>query len=325
MAGLDSTELADLFATVLISGVRHLQRRGLESGYEQRDEDLSSIRGRVLVADTARRMLMLHGKAHCRYDEYTINTRPNQIIRATLRHLAAVPRLNSELRKDLLLIHRELDGIDHAPLTRLSFRAVQVHSNARFYRFLLNVCEMVVSSWLIDEKSGEYRFRDFARDERRMAAVFESFVRNLISRERPDLDVRKEQINWDLGWHSDHSLPYLPRMETDISVRSAENSLIIDTKYYAEAMSTNYGQQRIRSPHLYQIFSYLKNLEARGNADARADGMLLYPAVGHSFRLDYQLGGHKVSVCSLNLSEEWHKIRAELLSLVDKTFGAVST
>ena len=60
---VDSSELADLFASVLISGVRHLLRRGLGRGYERFEGDLVSLRGRVMVAETSRRMMMIHGKA----------------------------------------------------------------------------------------------------------------------------------------------------------------------------------------------------------------------------------------------------------------------
>ena len=314
---VDSSELADLFASVLISGVRHLLRRGLGRGYERFEGDLVSLRGRVMVAETSRRMMMIHGKARCEYDELTENTWPNRIIKATLRHLAGVPSLDKNLQSQLLGLCRDLPGIEPITLTRGAFRSIQLHSNARFYRFLINVCELVVSSWLVDEASGDYRFRDFLRDDKRMARLFESFVQNFLRHECPDLDVRKEKIQWNLDEVADGSMDFLPQMETDISVRSANSTLIIETKYYTEAMTTNFGKERVRSAHLYQLFAYLKNLEARGGVDLVASGMLLYPAVGTSLRLSYKLGGHQISVCTLDLSQDWNIIRAELLELVD--------
>ena len=166
VSGVDSAELADLFATVLISGVRHLLRRGLGRDYERFEEDLASLRGRVLVGESGRRMMMVHGKARCEFDELTINTWPNRVIKATMRHLSGVPSLDKELRAQLLGLCRELPSVDPVPLTRLAFRSIQLHSNARFYRFLISVCELVVSSWLVDERTGIYRFRDFLRDDK---------------------------------------------------------------------------------------------------------------------------------------------------------------
>lgn len=241
----------------------------------------------------------------------------NRVIKATLRHLAGVPNLDKDLRAQLLSLCRDLRAVKPIPLTRQAFRSIQLHSNARFYRFLINVCELVASSWLVDEATGDYRFRDFLRDENRMARLFESFVQNFLRHERPELDVRKENIQWALDWVADGSLDYLPQMETDISVRSADSTLVIETKYYAEALTTYFGKERVRSGHLYQVFSYLKNLEARDGPDALASGMLLYPAVGTSLRLGYRLGGHRISVCTIDLAQDWQKIRAELLELVD--------
>ncbi len=251
------------------------------------------------------------------YDELTENTWPNRVIKATLRHLAGVPSLDKDMRAQLLGLCRDLRGVDPVPLTRLTFRSIQLHSNARFYRFLINVCELVVSSWLVDEATGDYRFRDFLRDEKRMARLFESFAQNFLRHERPELDVRKENIQWALDWVADGSLDYLPQMETDISVRSADSTLVIETKYYAEAMTTYFGKERVRSGHLYQVFAYLKNLEARDGPDVAASGMLLYPAVRTSIRLDYKLGGHRISVCTLDLAQDWQTVRTELLELID--------
>ncbi|PHP66738.1 5-methylcytosine-specific restriction endonuclease system specificity protein McrC [Zhengella mangrovi] len=317
VSGVDSSELADLFASVLISGVRHLMRRGLGRDYERFEEDLASLRGRVLVAESSRRMLMVHGKARCEYDELTANTIPNRVIKATLRHLAAVPSLDKHLKTQLLGLCRDLRDVEPIPLTRLAFRSIQLHSNARFYRFLINICELVVSSWLVDEATGEYRFRDFLRDEKHMARLFESFVQNFLRHERPELDVRKENIQWTLEWAADDSLDYLPQMETDISVRSTNSTLVIDTKYYGEAFTTFFGKERVRSGHLYQVFTYLKNLEARDGPDSEASALLLYPATSNELRLDYKLGGHRISVCTLDLAQDWKTIRAELLNLVD--------
>ena len=73
---------------------------------------------------------------------------------------------------------------------------MQLHSNNRYYKFLLHVCELVHRSWLVDEATGSYRFRDFLRDEQLMARVFEDFVFHFYRIERPEFTVRKEMIAW---------------------------------------------------------------------------------------------------------------------------------
>jgi len=316
VSGVDTTELADLFATVLINGARHLLRRGLDQNYEAHEEELSSIRGRVDVARSARRMLFSHGKAYCQFDELTVNTLPNQILKSTMRCLIGVPELDKDLRKKLNVLHRDLRGIDDIPLSRLIFRKVQLHSNNRFYKFLLNICELVLDSWLVDEKTGKYKFRDFIRDDGKMARLFENFILNFFKTERSDLDVRKERIYWVAESETDPELRLLPTMETDISIRSSSHTLIIDAKYYSQTLQSYFDSKSIHSANLYQIFAYLKNLELRGGNDANAEGMLLYPVVDREIRESYNLHGHTIRISTLDLSREWKDIRAELLGLV---------
>src|SRR5438876_2731190 len=78
---LASNKLADLFAVVLLGGVSHVMRRGLDRNYIPREDVLAGIRGHVDVAESARRLYLAHGRALCRFDEFMTNTLPNQIIK----------------------------------------------------------------------------------------------------------------------------------------------------------------------------------------------------------------------------------------------------
>ena len=180
VTSIDSTELADLFATVLLNGTNHLLRRGLGQDYENHVDELSSIKGRVDVANSSRRMLMSHGRAICAFDELNVNTLPNRIVKSTICYLSGVRTLDKTLKEKLHFIYRRLGGIDDVPLTRQLFRKVQLHSNNRFYKFLLNICELVLASWMVDESAGSYKFRDFVRDEKRMGQAIRELCFQLL-------------------------------------------------------------------------------------------------------------------------------------------------
>lgn len=316
--GVDFTQQADLFAWVLIRGTRHLLRRGLDRSYQTHAETIPGIRGRIDLSTTGQRVLSAQGLVHCEFDELTANTLPNQIIRSAICHLAKVDELDRNLRKQLLTLHRELSGIDSPPLKKQLFRKVQLHSNARFYRFILSICELIADALLIDQKSGRYRFKDFIRDEARMARVYEEFLSNFYRKERPDLSIKKEKITWLAQADDPSSLAYLPSMETDISLCSSERTLIIDAKYYRDTLTNYYGAERIHSANLYQLFAYLKNIDGREGAGQPCEGMLLYPVVKQHVRLDYQIHGNRVRICTVNLAAHWSEIRDELLELVSE-------
>jgi 5-methylcytosine-specific restriction enzyme subunit McrC len=310
------TELVDLLARVLITGIRHAKRRGLDQAYQLVSEEFPGVRGRVDVVGTARRFLAQHGRARCEFDELTVNTRVNQILKATVQRLLKVSSLDKTLRHALQRIHKDLWRIDDRTLSREAFRGVQLHGNNRHYRFLLNVCELVLQACLVDEETGKYRFRDFLQDERLMAKVFEEFVFNFYRIHRPELEVRKEQISWRATSEQDPQLRLLPRMNTDISLRKPGFTLIVDTKYYKQTLQEHFEHQSVHSAHLYQLYAYLKNIEHRDGSDQCAEGMLLYPVVDQQLRLSYEFPGHRMRVCTVDLMQDWRLIDAELHALL---------
>lgn len=316
VSGIDSTELVDLYGSVLLSGLRHVTRRGLDQTYLLVSEDMAGIRGRVNMGETARRLLIHHGRAHCEFDELRVDNLQNQILKSTLRSILRAENLDSGLRSELKQMDRALRDVSTIRLTAPIFRRVQLHRNNRFYRFLLNVCELVFQSSLAAEDSGQYRFRDFVRDQRRMATLFERFVFNFLRMECPWLSVKRDEIRWQAESSADPELRYLPTMRTDVSVRSSSKTLIIDAKFYQKTHQEYYGRERVHSSNLYQIFAYLKNLEGVSGPDASADGMLLYPAVNQNLRLAYTIGGHNIQICTLDLAQDWATIRSELLDLI---------
>src|SRR5262249_4596209 len=114
----------------------------------------------------------------------------------------------------------------------------------------------------------------------------------------------------------------LPAMHTDITLRSKSRIIIIDTKFYREALVENkFGDKKVRSDHLYQLFSYLKNIKSQPGNECSAEGILLYPAVSRSIDLAFNIGGHQLRVRTLRLDRPWQQIHAELCSLLSPCQG----
>jgi 5-methylcytosine-specific restriction enzyme subunit McrC len=117
----DSTDLLDLYARMYVSGIQHILRRGIEQGYCAVSADVAGIRGRILVGQTVRRMLPQHGQAHCEFDELTIDTLANQLLRAAGRRLQSAPTLSAKIKAELGAIDRSLAGITPVHLTSGAF------------------------------------------------------------------------------------------------------------------------------------------------------------------------------------------------------------
>jgi len=310
------TELADLFARVLITGVHRLCRRGLERGYQERDAEIPGIRGQVDLRTTYTRMLPRHGRAQCRFDELSTDTPQNRVIKASMQTLETVERLSRDHRVQLLRLSRQLTGVAALPLSRDLFRSVGLHANNRHYRFLIDVARLIHQCALPDERAGGYRFRDFIRERREMARLFEAFIFNFLKLERADLDVGREVLAWDAASDEDPELSLLPDMRTDVTVRQPGRTVVIDAKYYEQTFQQYYDRKTLHSANLYQLVAYLRNMERCPGQDGAAEGVLVYPVTSDSVDLTYTVQGHKLRVRTLDLAKEWPGIEADLKALV---------
>ena len=310
----DQTDILDLLARVFEGALRHVVRRGLFQSYRTVTDEVVGVKGRLLVAPTARRLLAHQGRTICEFDELSEDNLLNRILRATLRGLCGLDDLDAGTRRKLLQLDARLSGVALVPLSRGSFRQVQLQGSNGFYGFLLNLCRLIFESVLMSEERGAARFPEFIRD--RLPEIYEQFIFGFYRRERPDLGVTRDIIRWDAQELQPGSLAFLPTMRTDVTLRTDQLCLVIDAKFYQEALRNRFGADRVISGHLYQVFAYLKNLEKRTGPDAAAEAMLLYPVVNQRLRLDYMLGGHRVRVCTVDLAANWRSVSQELMELI---------
>ena len=305
----------DLLGKVLVEGTFRLTRQGLDRGYHEVHEDLAGIRGKVDVGETAKRALRSRGRVACAFEEMTQDVLHNRILRSTLSSLLRVPDLDSKVRTGVRNAFAKLAGVTVVRVTRRMFDRVQLDGNRRYYRFLMSVCRLIQEQLLVDERPGEYRFTDFA--EARMSAVYEDFVIEFYRREQDRYRVnrRGRTIQWARdGTHEDER-PKLPRMEADVILEAEDRRIIIDAKYYAEALGGRFGG-KLRSDNLYQLLAYLRNREATETRGPKHEGILLYPTVDQAVSAKVRLEGHEIQACSIDLSSDWKTIHSDMLRII---------
>jgi 5-methylcytosine-specific restriction enzyme subunit McrC len=314
---VEQTELINLFAKVLLEGTRHLLRRGLSRDYRTYSRELAGVRGQIDFGRSLNKMLFQQGRAECRVDELTPDNLKNRLLKSTLQSLLAVGALDDDLREQIHGLLPRFHQVQALPrLNPLQFSRVQLQRNDRYYRLLLNICEVIARNLLINEETGEARFRDVLREDVDMPMLFERFVRHFYRREKSGLTSRAEWISWHASAENDEAQRLLPKMKTDVTLRWDDRVLIIDTKYYQQALAEGQHRSTIHSGNLYQIYAYVKNYGAAKDFDGTVEGMLLYPVVGDELRLEYEMGGHRVRVCTVDLAQDWRAVHEELIGLV---------
>ena len=318
--------LVDLFAKVLNEGVSRLVSRGLDRDYLAVHKDIRGIKGKLNFADTVKRNLLPNGKTRCVFDELSYDVPQNRILKATLWCLTLVETLDPAEKRRSERLYRKLDAVSDVRLTTSLFRTVQIHRNNRFYSFLLHLCRIIHENLLVNEEEGTVQFRDFREDEHQMGLLFQQFVKTFCERET-DYKVSAPEIIWFGAEGSETDLRHLPRMKTDIVLRSPDRTIIIDTKFYSSPLNTWFGVERVKSDHLYQIFAYVTNWAASAPPnDPEPEGWLLYAAVDGDFDYCYELVKRRIRACSINLSQSWQEIEIALCELVhgDGSVGASS-
>ena len=82
-------------------------------------------------------------------------------------------------------------------------------------------------------------------------------------------------------------------------------------------MTEHYDKEKIYSQNLYQIFAYLKNIEAKDDVSKQCSGLLLYPTVDAELNLNYMMSGHKLMIRTINLNQPWRQIYKRMIEILN--------
>lgn len=311
VAAEDFENIHDLFSAILIQGVGDQIKRGLYRDYIAQEEPLSVLQGKINIAESIKKQTLIQKRLVCVHDEFTENLPHNQVLKSTiyllLRHGNVKKKNKSRLRK-LLLYFSSVTDI--SPVS-ICWNKLKYHRNNSEYRMLIDICQLTVKGLLLTTETGSYTLAGWLSDKL-MHNLYERFVLSYFQAEHQNISPRSAYISWDIPEGTDST--YLPAMKSDITLTNGSRTLIIDTKWYEHTMQTHtlYNSSKFISHHLYQIFTYVKNMD-KGAAGNTA-GVLLYAKSGEGITPDgdFRIGGSRISLKTLDLDREWGKIRSQL-------------
>lgn len=305
----------DLCAAVLARGVEHQVKRGLGRTYCEQTEPLSTLRGRIEVTESMKSGSIMRRQLVCAYDEFVTDTTPNRIVKATMTLLAACPEVGSARKRSLRKLLPYLSAVADIDLRHADWR-IRLGRNDQIYRLLLFVCRLVRDGLLMSEE-GKRNVPGYF-DDQAACRLYERFILEYYRKEHLEVSANAEQVPW-AGAGDEAGL--LPIMQTDITLRKGDQVLIVDAKYYTSMTQQSYGTRTLHSGNLYQIFTYVKNMQETLDEGApQVKGMLMYARTDEETLPDgdYQMSGNEISVRSLDLSCEFEGIRAQLDDVIEK-------
>ena len=311
---------ADLLASILCKAVSVQIKRGLGREYRETNDVLSGPKGKILLSESLKQNTLMNHKVICEYDEFSVDSNLNRILKITmlvLLHSDISIQNKKEIRRLLLYF----DGITEIKPSQINWLQ-RFNKNNKTYEMMVNVCYLVLKGVLQTDIAGNIKLQKYI-DEQRMSRLYEKFILEYFRKEHKELKVSASQIPWALD---DGINTMLPVMQSDIMLEKNNKILIIDAKYYSHATQVKFDNPKIHSGNLYQIFTYVKNMDYNFN-DKEHDvaGMLLYAKTDEKILPDndYSMSGNKISVKTLDLNTDFIQIAHTLDDIVTTYFDTI--
>lgn len=309
-----------LCAEILIRAVNVQIKRGLGRSYIPVTEDMSSVKGKINVSESIKDQSIIRRRLVCSYDEFSVNTPLNQIIKTTLMLLLRADILAAQ-KKEIKKVLVFLEGVDELPVHLINWN-LQYNRNNQSYQMIIAVCYLVVKGLLQTQSDGSVKIMDFL-DEQRMSRLYEKFILEYYRKHYPQLSPNAAKIEWQLDDEGDD---LLPGMKSDIMLHKDYIVLIIDAKYYSQNTQVQFDKPSYISANLYQIFTYVKNKEYElKDYDHSVSGMLLYAKTDADIqpKSEYRMSGNKISVENLDLNSGFAEISEHLDAIAENHFKDV--
>jgi 5-methylcytosine-specific restriction enzyme subunit McrC len=306
----ESPDFKSLVARLLCYATEKRLRRNLSFGYQRKAEVLRRVRGRIDILVTESHDLIRRGEVACRFEELTIDTPRNRLVRA------ALSRLSGWLDDDLLA-HRcrtlgnalGRAGVSGDAPSRTQLAADQIARHEGEDRLMVSLAQAVFDLVLPMESAGARLMLKAQREETEFRKLFEKAIGNFFASELSREDGWRvypgRQFNWPVVAATSGVVSYLPIMITDIILENEREGrrVIIDTKFTSILTAGQHGGERFKTGHLYQLYAYLRSQERTSDPLSLAsDGMLLYPAVGVDIDETVLIQGHRIRFVTINLS-----------------------
>ena len=231
-----------------LSTTQKLIHNGLYRSYVEHQEDVSFLRGKLVMKQQILNDLKFNMKFNCEFDEFTSNNLENQIVLYTLKLCKFIT--GSIQKKKLIqkLIHQIDSQIDDRQITIQDFRKIAyTRLNARYAKphHLAKLIIKNIGMQNLDYHKTKFIIPFFVK----MSDVWEHFLENLLINYY-DKKIRIEKQDPHNAWLINGK--YHVIQPDIVTYKDGEISAIIDAKYMKEL--------EVGGKEMYQIAFYLNHL-----------------------------------------------------------------
>jgi 5-methylcytosine-specific restriction enzyme subunit McrC len=320
----DLEDLPELIAKLLASEVDKRLRRNLSRGYRTRAAVLERVRGRIDTLKTYSWQLFARGEVACRFDDLTIDTPRNRLVRSALDLMGGLVRQGNEslshacrtLAKDLGRL-----GVGGLRPSNMEVTTDQIGRHEAQDKPMVALSRLAFDLALPTEEAGPTSLMTPEREEAWVRRLFERAVGGFYEVELAPsgwLVRRGMRLGWQKSTGSPGMGAIMPGMTTDIMLDSPahERRIVIDTKFTSIVTSGRFKEEILKSVYIYQIYAYLRSQENLDSLWNLAEGLLLHPAIGTDVDEWAIIQGHKIRFATIDLTQTTRRIQDTLRALV---------
>ena len=240
----DDNYLIDILITFFLRKCQKLLRQGLLKSYITYQNDVTFLRGKLLLKQQIVNSVRHKPIFSCEYDELEYNNLENQILLFCLRRSYRITNSNSLKKEIRKLVSQFLGFFDDRQIKLDDFEKVNYTRLNQHYEEIHELCKLIISAIGIDDfyRKTRHVTSSFFVD---MDMVFEKFITRLFE-EYYSLQYRLESQKNKKAWLNDDGT--YSNIRTDILLTNSQNQKkIIDTKY----------KRKLSRDDLYQIGFYI--------------------------------------------------------------------
>lgn len=260
--------LLEVFITEFLAAVRYALQRGLRSSYNPLVENLTTLRGKLLVSDNLKQNLVRPDRFVVTYDEFTQNRPENRLLHSAVVAVLSQTRspANQRLAQELKFAFADIPvSIDiDGDFDRLSRQRGMDH-----YAEPLEWARLLLSGQSPVTGAGTHQAPSLLFP---MEALFEAYVAKHIRKQlAPAHQLRVQHSSRHLLHHAGKKVF---RMRPDLLVaKSNVNVLVADTKWkLIDANAEPKAKYWLSQADLYQMHAY-----GHSFFDAAGDLLLIFP------------------------------------------------
>jgi len=321
----DRDDIPNLIAEFLEMMITKRIQRNLSYGYQEKNENLKRVRGRINLLKTERGLLLSKGQVSCHYEELTIDTKKNRFVLAALDRISNNIISDTELKKRCNSVCTRLRrmGLKLIEPSKSDISSIQISRNDREDRAMITAAKLVFNWNLPNQDDDGLFLYSPKRDDVWLRKIFENAVRGFYKHiMKNDWKLNeKRKLKWPYESYRDKEVDAIfpPTMIVDMILdnKAQDKRIVIDTKFNSLLTSGQYGEEKVRSDYIYQMYAYLRTQEENSGLDKNARGVLLHPVTEKEIDKIVSIQGHPVRFMTVDLSKSTAEIKERLIDVTN--------